>query len=255
MRLGRIGGRASGGERFWEVDALRGVAILMMISFHTLFDLNYFGLTDFALYSGTLGIFAYSIGTIFLLLVGVSLTISYDRSGARMNTMALRVKFLRRGAFIFGLGLLITTVTYALIGPGFVIFGVLHCIGLSIVLAYPLLRFRWLSLAAGSAFVLAGMALSSATFDFPWLLWLGLKPVGFVTLDYFPLLPWLGVVLIGVFIGRSLYRGHERGFTIKDRSSLGATRGVVFLGRHSLPIYLGHQVIIVGLIAGLLMLP
>ena len=60
-------------ERFWEIDFLRGVAIIMMIIFHILYDINYFDLYDINLNSLYLIVFNYSIGTIFLLLVGISL--------------------------------------------------------------------------------------------------------------------------------------------------------------------------------------
>jgi uncharacterized membrane protein len=249
---GWLKGSTPDADRFWEVDAARGLAILMMISFHTLFDLNYFGITGFALYSGTLGIFAYSIGTIFLLLVGIGLSISYSRNRAKRTAQELRIKYLTRGLFVFGLGLVITVATYVVVGPGFIIFGVLHCIGLSIILAYPLLRFRRLNLVLGTTFIVAGIGLRSTTVDFPWLLWLGLRPTGFYTLDYFPLLPWLGVVLIGVFAGQMLYHDRERRFSLKDRSALAPTRALGFLGRHSLLIYLGHQLVIIGLIVLLL---
>ena len=29
--------------RFWEVDFFRGLAVILMIVYHTIFDLNYFG--------------------------------------------------------------------------------------------------------------------------------------------------------------------------------------------------------------------
>jgi uncharacterized membrane protein len=241
-------GLRPGTDRFWEVDAARGGAVLMMISFHTLFDLNYFGVTEFDLYSGTLGLFAYSIGTVFLLLVGISLSVSYSRTRQTKTANETRAKFLARGLFIFGLGLIITLATYLFIGPGFIVFGVLHCIGLSIILAYPLLRFTKVNLAIGVSLVLAGIAMRSFSVSFPWLLWLGLRPNSFYTLDYFPLLPWLGVVLIGIFVGKMLYHGRERRFAIRDRSALAPTRVTAFLGRHSLLIYLGHQLVIVGLI-------
>ena len=36
---------------------------------------------------------------------------------------------------------------------------------------------------------------------FPWLLWLGLPPVRYATFDYFPLLPWFGLILLGIWLG------------------------------------------------------
>jgi len=66
-------------ERFWEIDLLRGIAIIMMIIFHILFDLVFLGIIKINLYSGLNLLFLYSIGTIFLLLVGVSLSLSYSR--------------------------------------------------------------------------------------------------------------------------------------------------------------------------------
>ena len=66
-------------ERFWEIDALRGIAILMMITYHVIFDLNYFEFTSTDLNSLPLLFFLYPVGTLFLLLVGISLTLSYSR--------------------------------------------------------------------------------------------------------------------------------------------------------------------------------
>jgi uncharacterized membrane protein len=39
------------------------------------------------------------------------------------------------------------SVTWLALGKGYVQFGILHFIGLSIIIAYPLVRFRYLSLA------------------------------------------------------------------------------------------------------------
>jgi uncharacterized membrane protein len=39
-------------ERFWEIDLLRGVAILMMIGYHIHFDLDYFGAYNLNVQSG-----------------------------------------------------------------------------------------------------------------------------------------------------------------------------------------------------------
>jgi uncharacterized membrane protein len=129
------------------------------------------------------------------------------------------------------------------------VFGVLHCIGLSIILAYPLIRFRFPALVLGILCIIVGLVLlTTVTVDYPWLLWLGVVPMNFVTLDYFPLLPWFGVVLIGIFLGNSLYKNNTRTLPLNDYSKFSAICGLCFLGRHSLIIYLLHQLVIIGLL-------
>ena len=218
-----------------------------MIIYHIIFDLNYFGFTSTDLNSLPSLIFLYPIGTLFLLLVGVSLTLSYARVQHRLTSNQLRIKYLKRGSSIFGLGLLITMVTWIYPHQGFIIFGVLHCIGLSILLAYPFLRSRILAVIIGLFCIISGIILQSTiTVNFPWLLWLGFVPRQFYTLDYFPLLPWYGVVLIGVYLGNTLYKNYSRVVTIPNYSRFRLIRGFCFLGRHSLLIYLLHQLVIVG---------
>lgn len=236
-------------QRFWEIDALRGIAILMMITYHVLFDLVYFGFTSTDLNALPVLVFLYPIGTLFLLLVGVSLTLSYNRVKQTFITGQLLVKYLKRGGSIFGLGLLITLVTWVYPHHGFIVFGILHCIGLSILLGYVLIRFRLSALLVGFVCISVGVFLRLfVTVDYPWLLWLGVVPRSFYTLDYFPLLPWFGVVLLGIFLGNSLYQDNTRKFKIKDYSRFAGTRLLCFLGRHSLIIYLLHQLIIVGIL-------
>jgi uncharacterized membrane protein len=236
-------------ERFWEIDFLRGIVILLMIVYHFIFDLNYFNLYMTDLDSPAALLFLYPIGTLFLLLVGISLTISYSRAQKNFSKPQLQLKFLKRGVGVFGFGLIITLVTWIYPHNGFILFGILHCIGLSILLAYPLIRFRNLSFILGVLCIILGVYLrTTVVVHFPWLLWLGFTPSQFYTLDYFPLFPWFGVVLLGVFLGSSLYKNNKRTFPLQDYSSFVVVRGVCFLGRHSLIIYLLHQLIIIGIL-------
>ncbi len=236
-------------ERFWEIDVLRGIAILMMIAYHVLFDLVYFGFTSSDLNALPVLVFLYPIGTLFLLLVGVSLTLSYNRVKQSFTKGQLQVKYLKRGSSIFGLGLLITLVTWVYPHNGFIVFGILHCIGLSILLGYVLIRSRFSALLVGFVCISVGVFLRLFVMvDFPWLLWLGVVPRSFYTLDYFPLLPWFGVVLLGIFLGNTLYQDDTRKFKLKDYSRFFGIRFLCFLGRHSLIIYLLHQIIIVGIL-------
>ncbi|WP_321423067.1 heparan-alpha-glucosaminide N-acetyltransferase [uncultured Methanobacterium sp.] len=235
-------------KRFWEIDVLRGLAILMMITYHLVFDLTYFGIFPFNVSSGIWWWFARTTAFIFLFLVGISLTLSYTRAeriGSQKEKKILFPKYLKRGVKIFSLGLLITLVTWIFIPEDFIVFGVLHFIGIAIILEYPFLKKKYTNLILGIIFIFSGFFLAQFTVSYPWLLWLGLKPAEFVTVDYFPLLPWLGVVSLGIFAGKTLYPNYERRFHLPELSKNLFTGIFSFLGRHSLLIYLIHQPILI----------
>jgi uncharacterized membrane protein len=232
-------------ERYWEVDLARGIAVVAMIVFHVLVDLWYFDVSGVDPYDGLIGSLAPFIGATFLVLVGICLTISHSRSSSLMDGGTLRMKYVRRGVWTFGLGAVITLVSYILLDKGYILFGVLHCIGASILIAYPLLRFRTPNLIFGVAIISIGLAIEQVRVSTPYLLWLGLRPEGFTTLDYFPLAPWFGAVLVGIFLGQMLYPSGKRRIELKEADSL-PIRTMEYMGRHALVIYFLHQPIVLG---------
>ena len=230
----------SGAGRFWEVDAARGVAILMMVLYHLLYDLDTFGGYPIESTSGFWAFFADATASLFLFLVGVSSVVSFGKSGGGAFG-----KFLRRGLRVFGYGMVITVVTWAM-GMGLIVFGILHLIGVCVILAYPFLHHRYLSLVVGLGVIAAGAWLMTQDISTqtPWLLPFGVVPEGLFMPDYRPLLPWFGVVLLGVFVGSLVY---GRGKRAVWRMPLFA-RPLGFLGRWSLGIYLVHQPVMVGVL-------
>jgi uncharacterized membrane protein len=233
--------------RFWEVDFLRGMAIVLMVLFHLVFDLNYFGVQQIEVASGFWFYLARFTASLFLLLVGVSLTLSYSRARLLGQIDRFRYRLMKRSLWIFSLAIGVTLVTYVFIGKGFIVFGVLHLIGISLLLAYPFLRLHGVNFILGLLFILVGLFLQSLSVDFSWLLWLGLAPWDFRSVDYFPLLPWFGVVLIGIAFGDLFYRGYSRRIPVPDLVGSSLVSGLVFLGRNSLAIYLAHQPVLIGL--------
>lgn len=234
-------------ERFWEVDSLRGIAIVMMITYHFLYNLTFFGIYSLDVYSGFLWYFARITAFTFIFLMGVSLTLSSTRAEliCGYDEGGLFKKYLKRGLKIFLLGLFITIVTWIFIPQEFIIFGVLHFIGIAIILSYPFLKHKYLNLILGLFIITLGIYLGIYTFNFYWLVWLGFIPNTLQTVDYFPLLPWFGVVLLGLFFGRLMYKNYQRQFKIPDLSKSYFIRGFSFLGRHSLVIYLLHQPVLI----------
>lgn len=236
------------GERLWEIDALRGVAIVMMVIYHLLWDLASLGGYDIALRTGFWSWWQVVTASLFTGLVGLSLTLSYNRERQTHPTGSLWPKYIIRGLTIFTWGLVIGVVTYVALGTGYYVrFGILHLIGLSIILAYPLLRYRWLNLVLGIALTLLGPAMEGLRLDLPTLEWLAPTPGSGV--DYAPLIPWFGRVLIGIFLGNTLYAGGQRRFSLPDFGHNALVMPLRLLGENSLLIYLIHQPILLATLA------
>ncbi len=235
-------------ERLWELDCIRGVAICLVVVYHLLFDIAFFGIYDLDFSSFPTKLLAYGIASTFLLLVGISLTLRRSQLRSIATEKEIRLSLILRGLKIIVIALGITLATWLYLGEGFVIFGILHCIGLSMILAVPLLSSHVVPLVGGLIFIVLGIILYTITIDSPYLLWLGFKPTVFYTVDYYPLLPWFGVVLLGVFLGNRFYSNGKRTYISPEWSSTQSVRIMSFLGRHTLIIYLIHQPIIVGLL-------
>ena len=231
------------------MDAARGVAIAMMVVYHLMYDLDYFGGYPIESTSGFWARFADTTASAFLFLVGVSLAISYARASAGHPGRSLFGNYLLRGIRIFAYGMALTVV-FLVFGMGVVAFGILHLIGVSIILAYPLLRYRFANLFLGLSLLAAGvyMRIEGFSSQSPWLLPFGVVPENLVMPDYRPLLPWFGVVLLGVFAGNVVYGGGRRPALFAGKAPAVA-RPLLPLGRNSLLVYLIHQPILIALLA------
>lgn len=226
---------------------LRGVAIVLMVLYHLVFDLNYFAVYEIFVSSGFWLAVARISASLFLLLVGLSLTLSHYRARLLGREDEYLSRLLKRSAWILVLALGVSVVTYLFIGKGFIIFGVLHLIGFSLLLAYPFLRIQRANFFFGLFFLLLGIYLQNIIVGFPWLLWLGLTPPDFYSVDYFPVLPWFGVILVGMGLGSLLYPGYRRRISVPDLAGSSLVRGLSFLGRNSLAVYLVHQPVMIAI--------
>lgn len=231
-------------DRRWEVDAWRGIAICIMVVYHLLWDLRSFGGYDIAVRSGFWGAWQVATAGLFTILVGVSLTLSYRRERESRPQGSLWGIYVIRGATVFTWGLLVSVVTYLALGSDrFVRFGILHLIGLSIVIAYPLLRFRWLNLALAAGIIGLGYAVRELGPDLPWLEWLAPTPGRGV--DYTPLVPMFSRVLLGIFLGNVLYPRIGARWVSVRLADHALVRALRLMGQNSLLIYLVHQPVLI----------
>lgn len=226
-------------DRIWELDALRGICILGMVAVHGIYDAaELYGLLDWQYPPAFLLLKDWG-GVVFLLLSGVSATL-----GSRSS---------RRGLLVFGCGMLITAVTAAgfflgLVDGSLVIsFGVLHCLGLSMVL-WPIFqngKGKNLTLL-GAMLALTGLCFREMSVNTPWLIPFGLTPADFAAADYFPILPNFGFFLLGAALGKRLYPNKTTRFPGEQGR---ISRFLQTCGRYSLSIYLLHQPALLGVLA------
>lgn len=218
------------------VDALRGLALCLMIGYHFCFDLRHFGwlAADFEHDLFWLGLRALILST-FMALVGVSLVLA-DRAGQEP------AHFRRRLGAVAACAALVSAASYVVFPQSFIYFGVLHCIVVATLIARPLVRRPWPALALGAAMVAAGNFVAAPLFDAPVLSFIGLRTVKPLTEDYVPLLPWAGVTLLGVALA-------TRSLTPRNAAALARLRPprlLGWMGRHSLAIYMAHQPLLLG---------
>jgi len=266
-------------RRFWELDFLRGVAIVAMIFYHLFFILNFYEIYKVNLYSDVVSFFAWWVRFIFLALVGVGMVISYYRilgkGGGRWRAI---LRQWNRSLVVLVCAMLVTGATYFVVPGDFVRFGILHLIVVSIFFWSFFVEWKWAVL---------GMALVSFWLG-GWFEWMGITGVDLAKIgadgvamsvlkignfnaayflrdmnwsvqavDYFPILPWIGIVGIGIFLGNIFYPKGEARFEWKAECKSGRVIGSVgarvagdvsgrvikilnFLGRHSLLIYMVH---------------
>jgi uncharacterized membrane protein len=227
------------GRRIPVIDVARGVALVAMAVYHFTWDLEFFGYV--AQGTTTVGgwkIFARSIASSFLFLVGVSLFLAHAR-------VIHWPGFLRRLAMVAGAALAISVATYQAMPGSFIFFGILHQIALASLLGLLFLRLPWpLLFVAASLVIAAPHFLASPVFDAaPWW-WLGLSQTQPRSNDYVPLFPWFGAVLAG--IGAAALA--ERTGLFDRLAAVVPPRwsgSLAFFGRHSLVFYLVHQPVLI----------
>lgn len=235
-------------RRSGTLDSLRGVTLASMIAYHACWDLVYLYGFDWNWYRG-FGAYVWqqSICCTFILLSGFCWQLGHHP--------------LRRGLMSFLGGAIVSLVTLVVMPSEPVRFGVLTFLGSAALLTVPLRRLLDRlppRLGLGLSFALflltrdvnrgflgfADVAVCRLPVD-----WyantltagLGFPAYGFVSSDYFSLLPWLFLFWTGFY----LYRLRPAEPLLPD------LRLPVFaaMGRHSLLIYLLHQPVLYGLSA------
>jgi len=238
--------------RYESLDLLRGIAIIGMVLFHTLFDLCFIFGVNIPFFNVKVMLYWQSIVCIIFMLISGALSASSH-------------KLLKRGLVIFAFGLLLSFISFIVFPEAFIAFGILHFFGLAMIitsLLKPFLNkvpnlFGLIVCLVGfivTRFIYFGyillpifgrFVLPSDPYRTDFMFFMGFPYKGFISSDYYPMIPWYFMFLCGYF-----------GFKIvtkkADKSYLHFRfKPMEFLGRHALVIYIIHQPIIFLICLGL----
>lgn len=233
-------------RRIGLIDEIRGFAILCMVVYHAVYDAVYLFSADIPAFESPVMNFIRDVFACgFIVISGASSRFSHSN--------------FKRGAICFGIGMGMTVFTALFMPDQLIAFGILHCLGVCMML-YPLLEKLSDRIPARIGVpVLAFLFLLTCqissgnlgidgilSFDLPpepyllgWLFPLGFPSPHFYSSDYFPLLPWLFAFLAGGYLGKLLKEGNPPQWVRKTH-----LRPLAFVGRHTLWIYVLHQPVV-----------
>lgn len=238
-------------KRFIWLDELRGIALISMLIYHIIFQSTVVGCAGIEILYNPVSIFFQLVAQIlFISIAGISTYISHNN--------------FKRGIKILSCAIIITVVTYIVMPENRILFGILHFLGVAILL-YSLILYKAVSLPTLPMigingilfFVLHFTKIGDKIYIFlqtvlddiiaqKWLCFFGLPDRDFISSDYFPIFPWIFLFLFGVFLGKYIKENEEK-FLI-DRKPIS---WLAFMGRHTLFIYMIHIPIIWGVLFGI----
>ena len=241
-------------KRAYELDTLRGIAMIFVIFMHISWDLRYLvGLAECGYLNAPW--FEGLMHPFFLVVfVGVSgVCCTFSRSNLKRGIKLVLV------ALALSAGTAVATYCFNM--DCLIIFNVLHLLSLGIFI-YALVEFLEKKTGTsprltnvllgfiGVIIIIFGMTISAYNFKVDSVL---LIPTGIIMnctpsmADYMPIFPWLGVFLTGALVGRVCYKDKTSAVPPKHAVTRRITAPFEFIGRHSLLIYLAHQPIVIGI--------
>lgn len=231
-------------ERVEILDLLRGIAMILVIMYHILYDLKFIYGKDIPsfLTPGNHGFEIFHTGFLWVLFAVSGICAGYSRNS------------LKRGALLYILGWGITAATSIFMPSELIVFGVISCFGACMVitaLIKPFLdKIPWQGLLAfalvmwivfrnfhrGSIWLIFTEINIPRLTGLDYLYPIGIRSDTFRSADYFPIIPYYFMFLAGNALYRPISEHKLPGWFYRIRSG-----AVGFIGRHSLIIYAVHQ--------------
>jgi uncharacterized membrane protein len=226
-------------KRLIAIDFLRGSAVTGMILYHFLFDLAYFTSLPISMSFWPIAVLGAIVRLLFISIVGTSLYLA----SKNYNSGHFIQKTVQKSGYLSLFALSITGVSWLFFPESYIRFGVLHLLSAGMLISIPFVFKPKLSLFVGIFIMVIGFIFFPTTVSTPHLWWLGFIDKPLPDLDYFPLIPWVGVLLVGIWIGsiwQQKIQPRLAFFEAKNQTLFFAS-----IGKNALLIYLLHQPILI----------
>lgn len=226
-------------KRYLTIDLIRGISVISMVLYHLMYDLKYMFDQDMPFFSiQKCYIWQQSICISFIIIAGISLNFNSKK--------------LHHGIKLLITSILITIVTHVFVREYAIYFGIIHFLAIGIIIIFLLEKFLnkihnllGFILNLGIFVIIRTSYYLNSSFHINIFKFLskfklgfifGFPKNGFYSSDYFPIFPWIFLLITGFYLGK----------IIKFDSLLKIKNNNIFviIGQKSLEIYLLHQVII-----------
>ncbi|CDF59357.1 heparan-alpha-glucosaminide N-acetyltransferase [Thermobrachium celere] len=213
-------------NRIGEIDLFRTIAIILMIIFHFVYDLNEFVGVDINYETGIWYFLGKAAGLLFIIISGISSNFSK--------------KPIKNAFKIFIYAFLINIISYILFKDSYIRFGVLHFLGTMTIFSVILNKVKTylLILIQVLAYIIYRVVLHVFVSTYL-LIPFGFTYSGFVSIDYYPIIPYIIYYILGILIYRLVYKKGKRILPIEIKSRI-----IEGISKKSLEIYLLHQPVI-----------
>ena len=220
-------------NRIQLIDAARGLAVILMVGHHALYNLAFFYNIPVPFLQSRLFFMLHIIFSgLFIFVAG--LCCRFSRSN------------LKRGAIAFSIGLVISVVTIIVVPHNAIYFGILHFLGSSMMIYGLLKRFfdRFNDVLVIAVFfvvyVIVSQFMPARTTLSPYLFPFGLFYSGFRSSDYYPVFPHIFLFFAGTGFGGIVKDNKLPKWFYETKVPF-----LSIVGRNSLAVYVIHQPVLV----------
>ena len=225
--------------RIHLLDVLRGISVSAMIVYHFFWDLGYFKFIELEnMTQGLPLLCAQCIGASFIVISGISFRLA-------SHSKNFSIKFFKRLMVLVLICSLITSITFILDKKSFIFFGILHFLATCSLIGLLFLKIKNNNLVFILFVCSLLVSVSQISFDLPsHFSWLGLNSEVPITNDFYPIFPWVSFYILGLWVSEPvrIYLTHRNSSYGNDYPKFFIIyKGLQFLGRNSLTVYILHQ--------------